>query len=330
MKIAIVGATGMVGTVMLEVLKEHRIPVSELLLVASEKNVGKTIEWNGKTIEVIALADALSKKPQIAIFSAGGEISKQWAQKFAATGTTVIDNSSAWRMDDNIKLIVPEINASQLTKEDKIIANPNCSTIQMVLALKPLQKNYGINRLVISTYQSVSGTGVKAVEQMKNERANKKAAMVYPYPIDKNCLPHAGDFDDDGYTSEEIKLVAETRKIFNTPKLKITATVVRVPVLGGHSEAINVELKKPFDIINIRKEIAATAGLVLQDNPDMNIYPMPLYAKNKDAVFVGRIRRDYSNENTLNMWVVADNLRKGAATNAVQIATYLIENNLVD
>ncbi len=329
MRIAIVGATGMVGTVMLEVLKEHRIAVSELLLVASEKNVGKTIEWNGKKIEVISLADALSKKPQIAIFSAGGEISKRWAQKFAKAGTTVIDNSSAWRMDENIKLIVPEINASELTKEDKIIANPNCSTIQMVLALKPLQKNYGIDRLVISTYQSVSGTGVKAVEQLENERANKKGPMVYPYPIDKNCLPHGGNFEDDGYTTEEVKLVNETRKIFNAPKLRITATVVRVPVLGGHSEAINVELKKPFDIINIRKEIAATAGLVLQDNPDMNIYPMPLYAKNKDAVFVGRIRRDHSNENTLNMWVVADNLRKGAATNAVQIATYLIENGLV-
>jgi len=330
MKIAIVGATGMVGTVMLEVLKEHQIAVSELLLVASKKNVGKTIEWNNKQIEIISLENALSQKPHIAIFSAGGSISKEWATQFAEAGTTVIDNSSAWRMDEHIKLIVPEINAHQLTKEDKIIANPNCSTIQMVLALKPLHKNYGIDRLVISTYQSVSGTGIKAVEQLENERANKKGAMVYPYPIDKNCLPHGGDFEDDGYTTEEVKLVNETRKIFNDSKLRITATVVRVPVLGGHSEAINVALKNSFDIVQIRKEIAGTAGLILQDNPDMNIYPMPLYAKNKDAVFVGRIRRDHSNENTLNMWVVADNLRKGAATNAIQIAAYLIKNGLVD
>lgn len=330
MKIAIVGATGMVGTVMLEVLKEHQIAVSELLLVASKKNVGKTIEWNNKQIDIISLENALSQKPHIAIFSAGGSISKEWATQFAEAGTTVIDNSSAWRMDEHIKLIVPEINAHQLTKEDKIIANPNCSTIQMVLALKPLHKNYGIDRLVISTYQSVSGTGVKAVEQLENERANKKGAMVYPYPIDKNCLPHGGDFEDDGYTTEEVKLVNETRKIFNDSKLRITATVVRVPVLGGHSEAINVALKNSFDIVQIRKEIAGTAGLILQDNPDMNIYPMPLYAKNKDAVFVGRIRRDHSNKNTLNMWVVADNLRKGAATNAIQIAAYLIKNGLVD
>jgi len=330
MKIAIVGATGMVGTVMLEVLKEHQIAVSELLLVASKKNVGKTIEWNNKQIDIISLENALSQKPHIAIFSAGGSISKEWATQFAEAGTTVIDNSSAWRMDEHIKLIVPEINAHQLTKEDKIIANPNCSTIQMVLALKPLHKNYGIDRLVISTYQSVSGTGVKAVEQLENERANKKGAMVYPYPIDKNCLPHGGDFEDDGYTTEEVKLVNETRKIFNDSKLRITATVVRVPVLGGHSEAINVALKNSFDIVQVRKEIAGTAGLILQDNPDMNIYPMPLYAKNKDAVFVGRIRRDHSNKNTLNMWVVADNLRKGAATNAIQIAAYLIKNGLVD
>lgn len=329
MKIAIIGATGMVGNVMLEVLKERNLKVDELLLVASEKSRGKTIEWNGKTHTLMGIADALAQRPAIAIFSAGGVLSKEWATQFAAVGTTVIDNSSAWRMDPSKKLIVPEINASELTKEDKIIANPNCSTIQLVLALSSLQKNYGLDRLVIATYQSVSGTGTIAVEQLENERANRKGKMAYPYPIDKNCLPHGGDFLESGYTTEEQKLVEETQKIFNDPSIRVTATVVRVPVLGGHSEAVNVSLKKEFDISTIRKQIATTKGIVLQDNPDINLYPMPLYAQNKDSVFVGRIRRDHSNPNSLDLWIVADNLRKGAATNAIQIAEYLIENNLV-
>jgi len=329
MKIAIIGATGMVGNVMLEVLKERRFKLDELLLVASEKNIGKEILWNEIKVIVIGLAEALALKPTIAIFSAGSEVSVQWAPKFASVGTTVIDNSSAWRMDVTKKLIVPEINANELTRDDKIIANPNCSTIQMVLALSSLQKNYGIDRLVVSTYQSVSGTGVKAVEQLENERMNVKGEMVYPYPIDKNCLPHGGDFLENGYTTEEQKLVDEPRKIFNDVSMRITATVVRVPVVGGHSEAVNVTLKKEFDISTIRKEIARTNGVILQDNPDINLYPMPLYAHNKDSVFVGRIRRDLSNKNSLDMWIVADNLRKGAATNAIQIAEYLIENKLV-
>lgn len=329
MKIAVVGATGMVGKVMLQVLAERKLPVSELVLVASSRNKGKEMEWEGKKYIVKDLDQALECQPDIAIFSAGGSISKEWAPKFAAIGTTVIDNSSAWRMDVNKKLIVPEINASELTKEDKIIANPNCSTIQMVLALLPIHRNYGIDRLVISTYQSVSGTGVKAMEQMNNERAGVKAAMAYPYPIDMNCLPHGGDFEKSGYTTEETKLVNETRKILGDNDIRITATVVRIPVFGGHSEAVNVATKKEFDIKDIRKELAATDGITVQDNPDVNLYPMPLYASGKDAVFVGRIRRDESNPNTLDMWIVADNLRKGAATNAVQIAEYLVDKELV-
>lgn len=329
MKIAVVGATGMVGNVMLKVLAERNFPAEEVLVVASEKSVGKKVNFKDKELTVIGLDEAVAAKPDIAIFSAGGGTSKEWAPKFAAVGTTVIDNSSAWRMDVDKKLVVPEINASSLTKEDKIIANPNCSTIQMVLALSALQKNYGLKRLVISTYQSVTGTGVKAVEQMNNERSGIKAEMVYPYQIDRNCLPHGGDFEDNGYTSEEMKLVNETRKIFNDNDIAITATVVRVPVIGGHSEALNVELRKPFDLSTIRKEIANTPGVILQDNPDVNMYPMPLYAHDKDDVFVGRIRKDDSVENGLNMWVVADNLRKGAATNAVQIAEYLVEHQLV-
>lgn len=329
MKLAVVGATGMVGNVMLKVLAERKLPITDLILVASEKSVGKQIEWEGKMHTVVSLESAVEMKPEIAIFSAGGTTSKLWAPKFAEAGTTVIDNSSAWRMDKDKKLIVPEINACELTEEDKIIANPNCSTIQMVLALLPLHRNYGIERLVISTYQSVTGTGVKAVEQMENERNSLKGEMVYPYPIDKNCLPHGGDFEESGYTTEETKLVNETRKILGDDSIRVTATVVRVPVIGGHSEAINVELKNDFDLNTVRKEIAATPGITLQDNPDVNLYPMPMYAHDKDDVFVGRIRRDESNPNTLNMWVVADNLRKGAATNAVQIAEYLISNELV-
>ncbi len=329
MKLAVVGATGLVGSVMLEVLAERNFPVSELMLVASERSKGKQKEWKGKMHTIMTLQDAVDQKPDIAIFSAGGATSKEWAPKFAAVGTTVIDNSSAWRMDADKKLIVPEINAAELTKEDKIIANPNCSTIQMVLALLPIHRNYGIDRLVISTYQSVSGTGVKAMEQMNNERAGVKGEMVYPYPIDKNCLPHGGDFDDNGYTSEEMKLVNETRKILGDNDIRVTATVVRVPVFGGHSEAVNVATKKEFEISDIRKQLSETPGIVVQDNPDVNLYPMPLYAKDKDEVFVGRIRRDESNPNTMDMWIVADNLRKGAATNAVQIAEYIVENDLV-
>lgn len=329
MKIAVVGATGMVGKIVLEVLKERRVDIDELLVVASDKSIGKEIQWNEKKLILIGLNEAINSKPDIAIFSAGGETSKIWAQKFADNGTTVIDNSSAWRMDSSKKLIVPEINAHELTKDDKIIANPNCSTIQMVLALSSLQKNYGIDRLVISTYQSVSGTGVKAVEQLENERNNIKGKMVYPYPIDKNCLPHGGDFLESGYTTEEQKLVDETKKIFNDNSIKITATVVRVPVLGGHSEAVNVSLKKEFDLSTIRKQIATTSGVTLQDNTDINLYPMPLYAKGKDSVFVGRIRRDNTLANALDLWIVADNLRKGAATNAVQIAEHIIKEQLV-
>lgn len=329
MKIAVVGATGMVGNVMLKVLAEFSFPITELILVASEKSVGKEVFFGGDYHKIVSMEDAIAKKPQIAIFSAGGSTSLKWAPKFAEVGTTVIDNSSAFRMDDDKKLIVPEINAHELTANDKIIANPNCSTIQMVLALKELQNNFGIKRLVISTYQSVTGTGVKAVEQMENERKEIKGEMVYPYPIDKNCLPHGGDFQEDGYTTEETKLVNETRKIFGDDSIKVTATVVRVPVVGGHSEAVNIELKKPFELEQVRKLIADTPGVVLQDNPDMNMYPMPKYAEGKNEVFVGRIRRDDSVENGLNMWVVADNLRKGAATNAIQIAEHLIKNKLI-
>ncbi len=329
MKLAVVGATGMVGQVMLKVLAEFSFPITELIPVASERSVGKKIKFGGSEYSVVSLETALEMKPQIAIFSAGGSTSIEWAPKFADAGTTIIDNSSAWRMDETKKLIVPEINAQSLTKDDKIIANPNCSTIQMVLALKPLQENYGIKRLIVSTYQSVSGTGVKAVEQLEGERVGKQVDMVYPYPIDKNCLPHGGDFDETGYTTEELKLLNETRKIFNDNSIQVTATVVRVPVVGGHSEAVNAELKKPFDINSIRKEISDTPGVQLQDNPEMNIYPMPKYAEGKNEVFVGRVRRDNTIENGLNLWIVADNLRKGAATNAVQIAEYLVNNNLI-
>lgn len=329
MKIAVVGATGMVGTQILKVLAENSFPITELLLVASERSVGKEIEFGGSKHAIISMEEAISRSPHIAIFSAGGERSLEFANRFVEKGTTVIDNSSAFRMDDDKKLIVPEINANELTKSDKIIANPNCSTIQMVLALSEIQKHYGIERLVISTYQSITGTGVKAVTQMENERNELKGEMAYPYPIDKNCLPHGGDFQEDGYTSEEVKLVNETHKIFNDDSIRITATVVRVPVVGGHSESVNVEVKKPFDVSDIRKLIAGTAGVVLQDNPEMNVYPMPKYTEGRNEVFVGRVRRDHSVQNGMNMWIVADNLRKGAATNAVQIAEYLVKKGLV-
>lgn len=320
MRLAVVGATGLVGNTILKVLAERSFPITALYCVASERSVGKEIVFGGSTHKVIGLEQAVSLRPDIAIFSAGGSISKDWAPKFAAVGTVVIDNSSAWRMDEDKKLVVPEINGDTLTEEDKIIANPNCSTIQMVLALREIHRNFGIKRLVVSTYQSVSGTGIAAIEQMQSERKGETAKMVYPYPIDMNCLPHGGDFDETGYTSEEMKLVHETRKILGDQSIQVTATVVRVPVRGGHSEAVNVETRKPFDINEVRKMIAQTPGIKVQDLPETNTYPMPLYAEGKDEVFVGRIRTDFSQPNTLNMWVVADNLRKGAATNAVQIA----------
>ena len=329
MKVAIVGATGLVGNVMLKVLEERNFPVDELLLVASERSVGKKIKFKGEDIAVISIPTAIEMRPDIALFSAGGNTSLEWAPKFAEVGTTVIDNSSAWRMDLSKKLIVPEINANELSKTDKIIANPNCSTIQMVMALAPLHKPYKIKRIVVSTYQSVSGTGIKAVEQMENEIAGKKGEMAYPYPIHKNAIPHCDIFEENGYTKEEMKLVRETQKILGDKTIAITATAVRIPTAGGHSEAINVEFENDFDISEVRQLLSESDGVTVQDNLDVNVYPMPMYAHGKDDVFVGRIRRDGSQPNTLNLWVVSDNLRKGAATNTVQIAEYLINSNLV-
>jgi aspartate-semialdehyde dehydrogenase len=329
MKIAVVGATGMVGQVMRVVLAELNFPVTELIPVASERSVGKEIEFKGKKHIVVGMEEAISLKPDIALFSAGGETSKIWAPKFAEAGTTVIDNSSAWRMDGSKKLIVPEINADQLTKEDKIIANPNCSTIQLVMVLNPLHKKYGIKRVVISTYQSITGTGVKAVRQLENERQGIQGEMAYPYPIDGNCLPHCDDFTENGYTKEEMKLVNETKKILGDDSVKVTATAVRVPVQGGHSEAVNIEFENDFDLAELRKILSQSEGVTLQDNPDTNTYPMPRYAEGKNDTFVGRIRRDETQENTLNLWIVADNLRKGAAANTVQIAQYLVDKGLV-
>ena len=327
MKIAIVGATGMVGQIMLKVLSERKFPVTKLILVASEKSIGKKITFEGKNYSVIGLDTALKERPNIALFSAGSETSLEWAPKFAALGTTVIDNSSAWRMDPNKKLIVPEINGDILTADDKIIANPNCSTIQMVMALAPLHKAYSINRLVISTYQSITGTGVKALEQLNNESLGKKGEMVYPYPIHQNALPQCDSFLENDYTKEEMKLVHETHKIFSDDTIGITATAVRIPVIGGHSESINIQFEKDFEIADIRSLLHKTSGIMVKDNPTTNIYPMPIYAEGKDEVFVGRIRKDTSHPKALNIWVVADNLRKGAATNTVQIAEYLIANN---
>ena len=328
MKIALVGATGMVGNVMLEVLAERKLPITELLLVASERSVGKEIPFKGKTLKVIGLEKAVAARPAIALFSAGGDTSLEWAPKFAALGTVVIDNYSAWRMDLSKKLIVPEINGNELTSEDKIIANPNCSTIQMVMALAPLHKVYKIKRLIISTYQSITGTGVKAVEQLNNEAQGKKGMMAYPYPIHKNAIPHCDIFLENDYTKEEMKLVHETHKILGDDTMGITATAIRIPVLGGHSEAVNIEFENPFEISDIRKLLHNTPGVVVQDNPETNTYPMPIYAEGKDDVFIGRIRRDTSHPNAVNLWIVADNLRKGAATNTVQIAEYLIANVL--
>jgi aspartate-semialdehyde dehydrogenase len=319
MKVAVVGATGMVGNVMLQVLKEQNFPITTLIPVASEKSVGKKMEFGGLEFEVVGLQTAVEMRPDIAIFSAGGETSLIWAPKFAEVGTVVIDNSSAWRMDPTKKLIVPEINGQLLTKEDKIIANPNCSTIQLVMVLAPLHKRYGIKRVIVSTYQSITGTGVKAVEQMENERAGISGEMAYKYPIDKNCIPQCDSFEENGYTKEEMKLTNETKKILD-PSILVTATAVRVPVVGGHSEAVNIEFEKDFNLDEVRKILHETAGITLQDNQDTYTYPMPKYAQGKDDVFVGRIRRDESQANSLNLWIVADNLRKGAATNAVQIA----------
>lgn len=319
MKVAIVGATGMVGNVMLQVLKEQNFPITELIPVASEKSVGKEIDFGGLKFKVVGLQAALDMRPDIAIFSAGGETSLEWAPKFAEIGTTVIDNSSAWRMDPSKKLIVPEINGHLLTKEDKIIANPNCSTIQLVMVLAPLHEKYSVKRVVVSTYQSITGTGVKAVKQMENERTGISGEMAYKYPIDKNCIPQCDVFTENGYTKEEMKLTNETKKILN-PKINITATAVRVPVVGGHSEAVNIEFENDFELSDIRTILHETSGITLQDNLDTFTYPMPRFAEGKDDVFVGRIRRDESQPNTLNLWIVADNLRKGAATNAVQIA----------
>lgn len=328
MKIAVVGATGMVGTEMLKVLDEYQIEFSELIPVASEKSVGKKVLFQGKEYPIVTLQTAVEMAPNIAIFSAGGSTSLEWAPKFAEVGCTVVDNSSAWRMDPDKKLIVPEINGKLLTKEDKIIANPNCSTIQLVMCLAPLHKKYGVKRVIVSTYQSVSGTGKAAIDQMKGERAGENVEKVYPYDIDMNCLPHCDVFQENGYTKEEMKLTNETKKIIDE-KINVSATAVRVPVSGGHSEAVNIEFEKAPNLAEIRKILHETEGVVVQDNPDTNTYPMPKYAKGKNEVFVGRIREDFTNPNTVNMWIVADNLRKGAATNAVQIAKYLIEQNLV-
>ena len=329
MKVAVVGATGMVGTVMLKVLAEQKFHISTLIPVASKRSIGKEITYQGKAYPIVSMQDAVDAKPDIALFSAGGNTSLEWAPKFEAVGTTVIDNSSAWRMDHSKKLVVPEINANELTATDKIIANPNCSTIQMVLTLAPLHKKYKIKRIVVSTYQSISGTGVKAVQQLENEYAGEKGEMAYPYPIHKNALPHCDVFEENGYTKEEMKLVRETQKILNDKTIAITATAVRIPVVGGHSESVNIEFENDFDVTEVRKILHESPGIVVQDNPDVNVYPMPIYAEGKDDVFVGRIRRDGSQPNSLNMWIVADNLRKGAATNAVQIAQYLVDHKLV-
>lgn len=329
MKVAVVGATGMVGEVMLKVLAERNFPITELLLVASERSVGKKLTFKGEEYTIIGLNDAVVAKPDIAIFSAGGDTSLEWAPKFAEVGTTVVDNSSAWRMDPTKKLVVPEINARELQATDKIIANPNCSTIQMVMALAPLHQRYRMKRVVVSTYQSVSGTGVKAVKQLENEMAGVEGEMAYPYPINRNALPHCDVFMENGYTKEEMKLAREPQKILDDRTFSVSATAVRIPTAGGHSESVNVEFESDFELNEVRKLLNETPGVTVQDNPDTNTYPMPIYAHDKDEVFVGRIRRDETQRNTLNMWIVSDNLRKGAATNAVQIAEYLVENQLV-
>ena len=329
MKVAVIGATGLVGTVMLTLLEERKFPISELIPVASSKSVGKNIIFKGKEVEVVSMEDAIQKKPHIALFSAGGSTSKKFAPEFAKVGTTVIDNSSAWRMELDKKLVVPEVNANAIKVNDKIIANPNCSTIQMVVALAPLHRKYKIKRLVISTYQSITGTGVKAVKQLENEMAGIDGEMAYPYPIHQNALPHCDVFEENGYTKEEMKLVRETQKILDDKTIAITATAVRIPTAGGHSESVNVEFENDFDLNQVRELLSNAPGVTLQDNPEINLYPMPKYANGKDDVFVGRLRRDSSQANTLNMWIVSDNLRKGAATNAIQIAEYLLNEKLI-
>ena len=329
MRIAVIGATGMVGTVMLKLLAERNFEITELILVASERSVGKQIYFRDKNYTIVSLQNAVSATPDIALFSAGGDTSLKWAPKFADVGTTVIDNSSAWRMDPDKKLVVPEINGDVLTATDKIIANPNCSTIQLVMALSPLHLKYNMKRVVISTYQSVSGTGVKAVQQLNNEEAGIEGEMAYPHPIGRNALPHCDVFLENGYTKEEMKLVKEPKKILRDQNFSVTATAVRIPTAGGHSEAVNVQFEKDFDLTEVRKLLSETPGVIVQDDVGNNVYPMPITAHHKDEVFVGRIRRDESQENSLNLWIVSDNLRKGAATNTIQIAEYLVEKNLV-
>lgn len=329
MKIAVVGSTGLVGSKMLQVLEERNFPVTELIPVASEKSIGKEVTFKNKKYKVVSAEDAIAAKPDVALFSAGGSTSLSLAPKFAEAGITVIDNSSAWRMDPSKKLIVPEVNANELTKEDKIIANPNCSTIQMVLVLNPLHKKYHIKRVVVSTYQSVTGTGVKAVRQMENERNNIEGEMAYKYRIDKNALPHIDVFLDNGYTKEEMKMVNETRKIIGDDSIQVTATCVRIPVVGGHSESVNIEFENDFDLQEVKEILSKAPGVVLEDDVENFVYPMPLSAHEKDETFVGRIRRDESQPNTLNCWIVSDNLRKGAATNAVQIAEWLLKEKII-
>ena len=329
MRIAVVGCTGLVGTQMLKVLDELNVKISEIIPVASERSVGKSIVFKGKEYTIVSLQQGVDAKPDVAIFSAGGEISKQWAPEFAKVGCFVVDNSSAWRMDPDKKLIVPEINGDSLTANDKIIANPNCSTIQLVMILAPLHQRFGIKRVVVSTYQAITGTGQKAVTQLENERKGIEGPMVYPHPIDMNCLPHCDVFTENGYTKEEMKLVNETQKILNDKNIRLTATAVRVPVVGGHSESVNIEFGLHFKTQVVKEVLQNTPGVVVLDNPEANEYPMPIHAKDKNEVFVGRIRRDHSLENGLNLWIVADNLRKGAATNAVQIVDLLYKKGLI-
>ncbi len=327
MRVAVVGATGMVGQVMLDVLEKRNFPVEELIPVASARSVGKHVRFKGESIRIRSIEDAVAEKPDFALFSAGGAISKEWAPKFAKAGTTVIDNSSAWRMDPTKKLVVPEINGSTLTEEDKIIANPNCSTIQLVMTLKPLHRKYKIKRVIVSTYQSVTGSGKSAVDQLENEEKGLKDKMTYPYAIHRNAIPHCDVFEESGYTKEEMKLTHETKKILGDDTVLVSATAIRIPVVGGHSESVNIEFEEEFNLGEVRKLLSSFPGIRVQDNPELNSYPMPAFAMGKDEVFVGRIRRDFTQEKTLNLWIVADNLRKGAATNAVQIAEFLIKKD---
>ncbi len=330
MKIAIIGVTGLVGQTMLKILYERQFPVDELIAVASERSVGKTIQFKQKAITIVSMEEAIAQSPDIVLFSAGGSVSRQYAPRFAEKGSYVIDNSSAWRMENDVPLVVPEVNAKALSVQNRIIANPNCSTIQLVVALAPLHAVFGIHRIVISTYQSITGTGQSAVNQLIAEENKEKSSNIYPHAIHRNCLPHCDIFGENDYSREEMKLIRETRKIFAKPAMHLTATAVRVPVVGGHSESVNVEFKTDFDILQVRQILEKADGILVEDAPHENIYPMPITANNRDEVFVGRIRRDESQANTLNMWIVADNLRKGAATNAVQIAEYLIKNGFVN